>query len=175
MRFRSLALAAAVAVLCLGVQPPPEGYQGAYEKLPGDPVGQPVAFSHKQHHAAKLQCADCHTTASTADQAGWPTTARCMACHRAIKADSPEVLKLAGYHQNKQKVPWARVYRVRDFVFFSHANHLKAGEDCADCHGPVETRDVLRKEVSTNMAACMQCHRARKASTDCSLCHQLGQ
>jgi hypothetical protein len=98
-----------------------------------------------------------------------------MACHRAIRPDAPDVKKLAAFHQRGEKIPWLRVYRVRDFVFFSHANHVKAGAACADCHGPVESRDVLLKEVSTNMASCVNCHRARKASTDCSLCHQLGQ
>lgn len=150
-------------------------YQGAEEKLPQTVAPQPVAFSHKQHAAASLQCADCHPNAATSDNATLPNTAKCMACHRTIKADSPEVAKIAAAHENKQKVPWVRVYRVKDFVFFSHANHLKAGLECNACHGPVETRDVLAKEHGTNMASCVACHRAKQASLDCVLCHQLGQ
>ena len=53
---------------------------------------------------------------------------------------------------------------------------LKAAAiECATCHGPVATRDVLQKEVSTSMRTCVECHRGRKASTDCSRCHELGQ
>lgn len=167
MRFLSL--------LLLALLPPAQEYKGAEEKLPADPGPQPVAFSHRQHAEAQLKCADCHATAATADAAGMPATAKCMACHRAIQADSPEIQKLAAFHRKDGKAPWVRVYRVRDFVFFSHTNHLKAGAECQTCHGPVATRDVLLKEVSTNMAACVNCHRERKASTDCSLCHQLGQ
>jgi len=153
----------------------PKGYIGAAEKLPFDPGPQPILFSHKTHAGASLKCLDCHANAPLQDQAGWPATSKCMACHRTTQAESPEVKKLAVFHQRGEKVPWVRVYRVRDFVFFSHTNHLKTGAQCAECHGPVETRAVLLKEVSTNMAACVNCHRAKKASTDCSLCHQLGQ
>jgi hypothetical protein len=34
---------------------------------------------------------------------------------------------------------------------------------------------VIAQEVSTSMTACIQCHKSMKASTDCFLCHQLGQ
>ena len=67
------------------------------------------------------------------------------------------------------------VYKVPDFVFFSHAVHGQAGIECQSCHGPVATRSVLRKEVSTSMRTCIECHRVRKAPTDCSRCHELGQ
>jgi hypothetical protein len=172
---RCLSRCAVFLLLTHAAAQEPKGYVGAQEKLPFDPGPQPIAFSHKQHAAASLKCLDCHSGAASAEQAGLPSTAKCMACHRAVRPESAEVKKLAAYHQRAEKVPWLRVYRVRDFVFFSHASHAKAGASCSECHGPVETRDVLLKEVSTNMAACMSCHRAKKASTDCSLCHQLGQ
>jgi hypothetical protein len=89
------------------------------------------------------------------------------------KAESPEIRQLAEVHKRGERVQWVRVYSVPDYVFFSHASHLKAGEQCITCHGPVEERDVLAKEVSTSMVACMNCHAKRKASNDCVLCHQL--
>lgn len=174
MRFLSVAAVMAFA-WAPAIAQEQKGYVGAEEKLPADPGPQPLPFSHRAHVVNGMKCLDCHTGAASQDQAGFPATAKCMACHRAIKAESEAVKKLAGFHQRAEKVPWVRVYRVRDFVFFSHANHAKAGAECAECHGPVEQRDVLLKEVSTNMAACVNCHRAKKASTDCSLCHQLGQ
>jgi hypothetical protein len=63
---------------------------------------------------------------------------------------------------------------VLDIVFFGHREHLAAGEECTTCHGSVETRDVLQKEVSTNMTACLECHRERGAPVHCALCHVLG-
>jgi quinoprotein glucose dehydrogenase len=133
-------------------------YSGIIEKLPGPVVVQPVAFSHKVHStAARLRCQDCHKTAATSERAGLPGENVCRTCHPAMTGP----------------LDWARVYKVPDFVFFSHAAHR--GVTCARCHGPVESRDVLVKEVSTSMVACMNCHRSSKAPLGCDSCHQLGQ
>jgi hypothetical protein len=151
-------------------------YAGAQEKLPGPAVAQPVPFSHRAHvGAASLKCADCHASAATAERAGIPSTAKCMSCHQTIRTDSPAIASLRKFSQARTQVPWARLYRVPDYVFFSHERHLKAKVECASCHGPVAQRDVLAKEVSTSMAACLDCHRQQKARVDCSACHNLGQ
>ena len=97
-----------------------------------------------------------------------------MACHESIKPESSAVKKLTAAHQRSAKVKWVRVYRVPDFVFFSHATHVKAEVECNTCHGPVAERDVLAKEVSTSMVMCMNCHAEKKAPNGCSVCHQLG-
>jgi len=143
------------------------------EKLPRAVSPQPVAFSHRSHAALGLRCLDCHKGAAEKDQAGMPAASLCMGCHTTVKAGSPEIIKLAGIHKRGGQPAWVRVYRVPGFVFFSHASHVKAGEQCGTCHGPVQERDVLAQEVSTGMTACMTCHAARKASNDCVLCHQL--
>jgi hypothetical protein len=98
-----------------------------------------------------------------------------MTCHRAEKQSSPELAKVREAALGKKEIPWVRVYRNPDFVFFSHERHARARVECAECHGPVEKRDVLMKEVSTSMTACMSCHAARGARNDCSACHELGQ
>lgn len=148
-------------------------YKGKEEKLPAEVAPQPVRYSHKRHLALGMRCLDCHKGAVEKDQAGLPGTVLCLGCHSTIKTDSPEIRKLAEIHKRGEKIRWVRVYRVPDFVFFSHASHLKAGEQCVTCHGPVQERDVLAKEVSTSMTACMNCHAVRKASNECVLCHQL--
>jgi len=104
-----------------------------------------------------------------------PAVSQCLLCHRGVKSDSPPIRTLARYGQKKQVVPWVRLYRAPDYVFFSHARHLAAKIDCAACHGPVPQRDVLEKEVPTNMQACMDCHRTRSATLACNACHELGQ
>jgi predicted CXXCH cytochrome family protein len=169
---RSAAVLAAVTLLSLIAQRTPE-YKGKEEKLPQAVAPQPIAFSHKKHVAQGMRCHNCHKGAAEKDQAGLPATGLCMGCHATVNAESPEIRKLAEFHKRGEQPAWVRVYRVPGFVFFSHASHVKAGEQCVTCHGQVQERDVLAKEVSTGMIACMNCHTARKASNDCVLCHQL--
>jgi hypothetical protein len=132
-------------------------YRSAEEKLPIAVAPQPVAFSHRVH--ARTPCTQCHTTVSKAARAGLPDAAQCRACHPS----------------EKREMAWVRVYKVPDFVVFSHEKHVNARVTCAECHGAVSTREVLAKEVSTSMTACMSCHVRRQASTACNLCHELGQ
>jgi len=159
-------------VLVLGQKTPV--YKGREEKLPAAVAPQPIAFSHKKHAAAEIACLDCHADATEKDFADIPNVEQCMLCHQSIKTESAEVKKLAAIQKRNEKMEWVPVYRVPDFVFFSHVNHLKAGEQCVTCHGPVAERDVLAKEVSTSMTSCMNCHASRKVSNACDLCHQLG-
>ena len=149
--------------------------KGSQETLPKSVAPQPVAFSHRIH-AGKLtlSCQECHSGAATGDEAKLPPLDLCLRCHRTIKADSPEVAKLRAAQEEGKRIAWVPVYRVPDFVFFSHATHIHAGLPCAQCHGAVETHDVLQKEISTSMNACLDCHRKRKAPVGCSTCHQLG-
>ncbi len=152
------------------------GYLGKDEKLPLSVAPQPVPFSHRIHHAsAKLECRDCHASASTAEHAGLPSVSKCMACHQTIRPDAPAIVALRKFRDTSTAVPWVPVYDVPDFVSFSHARHAQGNLACATCHGPVDQRDVLAKEISTSMTACLNCHRQRQARTDCEACHHLGQ
>ncbi len=121
-----------------------------------------------------MACNVCHATAATAERAGLPAAAQCMLCHENVKQESPAIRKLAAYAKDNKPIPWVRVYRLRDFVLFSHASHLAAKIDCVACHGPVEKRAVLKEEVPVKMKTCVDCHQARRASLDCTLCHELG-
>ena len=151
--------------LFLVAQSPPPKY------IPPPPP-QPIPFSHKQHLATGLGCKNCHEMPDPGDFAGLPPTATCLACHTQIKKDSPAIQRLAEYHKEGKPVPWARVYRIPDYVFFSHKEHVTRGKaTCESCHGPVRERDVMRKDKDTSMAACMDCHRANNAPLTCDYCH----
>jgi hypothetical protein len=118
-------------------------------------------FSHKQHAPLRMKCTSCHTGAETEESAGFPEVARCKTCHVAIASD--------------RKIPAARVYKVRDFVVFSHARHAGAQVPCATCHGEVERQAELAVHRPTSMASCVSCHKEHKASVACNACHELGQ
>ena len=151
------------------------GYRGIEEKLPKLIEPQPVPFSHNRHMASGMECKDCHPNAAVKERAGLPDAERCMLCHQAIASDKPVIVKLAEMRTRGESPEWVRVYKVPDFVFFNHSSHVKAKVECQTCHGPIETRDVLAKEVSTSMTTCMDCHVERKVSNECNMCHDLGQ
>ena len=136
------------------------------------PKPQPIPFSHKVHAAVGLECLGCHAMKDPGWMAGYPQEGTCMACHASIKTESPHIQKLADFEKQGKPVPWVKVYRVPDYVYFSHEFHYKeAGIGCESCHGPVAEREVIVKEKSVSMNACMACHDKHKAPNDCSLCH----
>jgi hypothetical protein len=138
-------------------------------------VKQPIAFNHKLHAESGLQCVVCHTKAESKEQAGIPGAGDCLACHRKFQTTASTLQILAEYEKARREIPWARIYQLPGFVFFSHQAHLKAKADCAQCHGEVKSRETLWREKEISMTACMNCHKEHNASTDCNLCHELSR
>ena len=164
--------AAALVVLSVVILAAQSGEIG---KVGAPPPEQPIPYSHKLHVGKlSLKCADCHQTDEDGFLMQYPATERCMACHQAIKNDSPHIQKIARFAESGEAVPWVQIYRVPDYVWFAHASHTEAGIECGTCHGPVAERDALYKEKSTSMASCMQCHAAHGASNACDFCHDPG-
>ncbi|HXB72277.1 MAG TPA: cytochrome c3 family protein [Candidatus Acidoferrales bacterium] len=139
---------------------------------PGPP--QPIPFSHKTHTAAGVKCLDCHTIRKPGFAAGLPGEAACMGCHSTVKTDSPAIQKLSEFHKTRKAVPWVKVYKVPDYVWFSHQVHYREAHiECDTCHGLVAEREAIVKERPTSMASCIECHEKNKASTDCGTCHDI--
>lgn len=137
-----------------------------------EPPKQPLPFSHRLHVAQGLKCEGCHVNPDPGEQMTFPATAKCMICHTEIATDKTAIKELAEYHQEKAAVPWARIYQLPDWVWFSHRAHLEAGAKCDRCHGAVAERDALWKEKPLTMESCMNCHRETNASNACNYCHQ---
>ena len=135
---------------------------------------QPLPFSHKTHTAVgKLVCADCHPApAKFGAEMGFPASSKCMACHVAIAKDKPAIVKLAALAKSGEPVPWERIYKLPDFVFFDHRYHLMNGAKCENCHGAVGEQDVVTDELkSTKMVFCQGCHFKMNAARGCNTCH----
>ena len=96
---------------------------------------QPLPYSHKTHLKLGLKCTECHTMPGKGEAATFPSETKCMACHASIKTESPHIQKLTEFAKKKEPVPWVRVYRLPEFVWFSHKVHTKV-TDCARCHAP---------------------------------------
>lgn len=133
---------------------------------------QPIPYSHKQHLALGLQCKNCHEMPDPGEIMGIPAASKCMACHQSVKKDSPAIQKLAAFAKENREIPWVRVYQIPSYVVFSHKEHLDAGAKCETCHGPVAQRERIALETDISMGGCMNCHRANKASLDCTYCHE---
>jgi hypothetical protein len=134
---------------------------------------QPIAFSHKIHAGDNsISCLFCHRSAPKSRIAGIPAVADCRACHLFIARDSPEIKKLMEYWNNKEPIPWVRVYHVPDHVYFPHKMHIRAGLVCATCHGEVASMTRIKRSVKIEMGWCLGCHKQHKASIDCWACHK---
>ena len=145
---------------------------------PFEPI-QPIAFDHQQHTlkedpAPQLDCVFCHQNADKSRYATIPGVSTCMGCHESFKTDSPEVQKLAAIAARSEEPAWRRVYWIDSSadVFFTHKPHIRAGVDCAVCHGQVNQMHRVRREVEHSMGWCIQCHREKKVSVDCYICHR---
>ena len=123
--------------------------------------------------AKGLDCKGCHPVPEPGDFATIPETAKCMTCHSTVKKESAAIQRLAALHEQNKPVEWRRVYRLPDYVFFSHKEHIaRASATCETCHGKVADRERLFRETDISMGGCMNCHRATRASLDCAFCHE---
>ncbi len=114
----------------------------------------------------------CHAYAESGPIAGIPSAARCEGCHKFVAAGKPEVQKVRKAYADGTPIAWNRVHRVPDHVYFSHEPHLAANVKCGECHGAVETMDVVRQVSSLSMGWCVDCHRLRGGPIECITCHK---
>ena len=137
-----------------------------------DLVRQPIDFSHTRHVVrAGIACQFCHAYARRGPVAGIPSVERCAGCHRTILSERPEIERVLDYWERKEPIPWIRVHDLPDYVRFSHKAHVRAGVDCATCHGDVARMAIARQVEPLSMGWCVDCHTTRKASRDCVVCH----
>jgi hypothetical protein len=170
---RNRAMLGAVAVLLVA------GAAGAFvvDRWAPRQADQPIAFPHDIHAGAnQIPCMYCHSAADRSKSAGIPSVQVCAGCHipggqPLIGADRPEVRKLVAYWQQQRPIPWVRIYDLPDHAHFPHYRHVNAGVQCQECHGAVETMQVITQESSLRMGWCIDCHRERGARTDCFVCH----
>lgn len=144
--------------------------------LSGLSIVQPIAFNHRLHvEDLGSDCTDCHLYAMTGVRATIPNVEVCADCHAEAQTDSAEEAKLVGYVASGERIPWQKVYRVPDHVYFSHRRHTAIGGiECATCHGVMseESEPVTQPFARVTMNGCMECHEQTGTSNDCLLCHK---
>lgn len=139
---------------------------------------QPIAFPHDVHAGTyQMQCMYCHFSADRSVDAGIPPIETCMGCHRLIQgSENPEeIQRLTRYYNDREPIPWHRIYKVSDHVTFPHMRHVNAGLACQVCHGPVQEMGVLESRApewrGDDMGWCVSCHVRMDAARDCTVCH----
>ncbi len=138
---------------------------------------QPIKFSHELHAGInEIECQYCHAGAAKGKSAMIPSANVCMNCHKAIKEGpkygTEEIAKIynaigwdvenqayiEGYEQ--KPIEWIRIHNLPDHVYFSHAQHVTAGQlECQTCHGEVQEMEEVYQYSSLGMGWCVNCHR----------------
>ena len=152
---------------------------------------QPIFYSHKVHAGTnQISCLYCHGGAWESKHASVPSLNVCMNCHAAINDykgeklfrengeevdGTAEIQKLyshTGYDVKSGKytkpgtpVEWTKIHNLPDHVFFSHAQHIRAGQvQCQTCHGPIQEMNEVKQFAELSMGWCINCHRSTKVN-----------
>lgn len=143
--------------------------------VPGTEPLQPINFSHQIHAGLyQIDCLYCHSNARKSASAGVPSVNKCVGCHELVVPDRPQIRLVMEYWENQEPIPWVKVHDLPDFVHFPHNRHVAAGLECQECHGPVETMDVVSRQAPVEMGLCLTCHRDHQVEfgLDCLTCHK---
>jgi hypothetical protein len=121
---------------------------------------QPVAYSHALHAGQLgIDCRYCHSTVEMGAHAAVPPTQTCMNCHAHIRTKSDKLLLVRQSSATGDPIPWVRVHDLPDFVYFNHSAHVRRGVGCVECHGRIDTMEVVRQVQPLSMGWCLDCHR----------------
>lgn len=126
----------------------------------GDPLEQPVPFSHKHHVGDEgIDCRYCHSSVETSAFAGIPPLSTCMTCHSQLFTRQPVLAPLFAAYESRSSLHWQRVHKLPDFVYFNHSIHIAKGVGCVSCHGPVDQMALTWRTAPLTMQWCLGCHR----------------
>ena len=169
-----------------------EGAIGLGRQQNYQPV-QPIFYSHKVHAGInQIACLYCHSNALDSKHATVPPLNVCMNCHAAINdythgpklyredgtevdgtAEIQKLYSYTGYDPKTSRyntaeakpVEWIKIHNLPDHVFFSHAQHTKAGKvQCQTCHGPIQEMNEVKQFAPLSMGWCIGCHRTTKVN-----------
>lgn len=121
---------------------------------------QPVMFDHSLHvDQLGMDCRYCHTFVDRSEHSNVPAASTCMNCHSIIKADSPKLAPIRNSYESGDPVPWVKIHRTPDYVYFNHSVHINRGVSCVHCHGQINEMEEVYHAKPLSMAFCLECHR----------------
>ena len=120
----------------------------------------PVAFSHALHSGQlEIDCRYCHTNVDRSEHSTGPATEVCMSCHSMVRKDDPILAPVRESYASGEPIPWVRIHKTPDYVYFNHAVHVNRGISCVECHGRVDQMKVVHHDKPLSMGFCLECHR----------------
>jgi len=135
---------------------------------------QPIPFSHAFHvNDLQLQCEYCHTGSRNQQVATMPEMGVCMGCHARVGSGLQPIERMREMWNDDRVVQWERVYKLPEFVQFSHQPHLRNQIDCQECHGTVEQMPRIYQATPMTMGWCLECHRGEPQPTDTATNYRL--
>lgn len=135
---------------------------------------QPIPFNHSFHvDSLQIQCEYCHTNSRYQQVATMPQMGVCMGCHARVGTGLQPIEQMRQMWQDDQVIQWERVYKLPEFVQFTHQPHLRNQIDCQQCHGPVQNMDRIYQFSSLKMGWCLECHRGEPQPTDTATTYKL--
>jgi len=82
-----------------------------------------------------------------------------MTCHSMVRKDDPILAPVRDSYESGEPIPWVRIHKTPDYVYFNHSVHVNRGISCMECHGSVQEMDVVQHTKSFSMGFCLECHR----------------
>lgn len=136
---------------------------------------QPIKFSHKLHAGDnKIACVYCHSGVEKSKHANIPSANVCMNCHMYIQEGpnygKEEISKIYAaldynpetrqYGKNQKPIKWVRIHSLPDHAYFNHSQHVAVGKiECTECHGAIDSMEVVKQHAPLTMGWCIDCHR----------------
>jgi hypothetical protein len=130
-------------------------------------------FSHAQHMAQGLSCADCHAPARDGGPPGMPAAAQCEFCHHSMNLDAgkpPELQPAAFFVDGKPLDTGTGKFPAE--VIFSHGYHTDLGLECGTCHQGIDTSTAVDPSLMQRMDDCQRCHADKGVNPACATCHK---
>ena len=137
-------------------------------------VVQPLAFNHRKHVEKGVECFGCNESVRESAIAGKPRLETCMLCHETPLGQTAEEEAVRQYAARGEEIPWRRLYKLPEHVFFPHQSHVVGQIECKTCHGNIgeSVSPPKRPQIRLTMNDCIACHRSRRVTTDCISCHR---
>jgi hypothetical protein len=125
-----------------------------------DQIEQVIQFDHRHHVTDDgIDCRYCHSSVERSPYAGIPPTETCMNCHAQVWNKSPLLDEVRARYFTDRAIPWNRVHRLPNFVYFNHSIHVNKGVGCVTCHGRVDRMALVEQMAPLTMSWCLDCHR----------------